>query len=103
MVCRQLHQETSLLVYQTNMFSFTAVRTMSVWLKSLKPVQQRSINVVCLPTWYPFYKMHKKQLSGVKRVYHWSKKEKLVKCLTPQEFQGMERYPEESDSELDWY
>jgi len=42
-VCRQLHQDTSLLIYEMNMFSFANAWTMRRWLQTLKPVQIRAM------------------------------------------------------------
>ena len=78
-VCRQSHQETSLLLYQTNLFTFSSAGTMRGWLESLRPIQIRALRRVILP-WRAMWpsgwqrcllRTHMKHLTGLIEVYDW--------------------------------
>ena len=73
-VCRQLHQETSLMLYSTNIFSFSGCTMMQVFLSELKPVQIHALTKVCLPNWYLHFKKYEKLFVGVKEFLFWNAK-----------------------------
>ncbi len=85
-VCRQFHQETSLLLYQLNVFTFESAIIMRRWLESRKPVQVRALRKVLLP-WRPMYRggwqqclfhQHRKHLTGLVEVYDWNRETQEV-------------------------
>lgn len=79
-VCRQMHQETSLLIFELNLFSFYDRGEMLRWLKTLKPLQRRSMRSICLPLPYEAVtKTHRKQLSGLKEIFY-NAATKRVRC-----------------------
>jgi hypothetical protein len=70
-VSRQVHQDTSLLLFEPNLFSFANYWVMRKWLLTLKPVQRRAIRRICLPGYLPdLTKTHRKQLSGLCEVFY---------------------------------
>ena len=80
-VCRQLHQETSLMVYELNLFSFHDHCVMRDCLGSLRASQKKSIRRICLPSPYWFLlKTHQKQLSGLREMFFYNGSTTRVRC-----------------------
>jgi hypothetical protein len=49
-VCRHMYQETSLLYYSLNLFSFQGTSAMHAWLRMLLPAQQRAVRRIAIPS-----------------------------------------------------
>lgn len=69
-VCRQLHQDTALLYYSMNLFSFDKCWIMENWIATRKPVQLRAITKLCMPYLHPWLtKKEEKLFTGLEEVY----------------------------------
>ena len=73
LVCRQMHQETSLLMFELNLFSFSNGSIRSDWIKSLKPVQRRALRQITCFHAFPdaSWSAMIKQLEGLQKVFRW--------------------------------
>ena len=72
MVCRQLHQETSLLPLESNLFSFNQSLVMNMFLKFLKPVQIRALRSLAFSSPYTYERPRKadfEQLNSLCEVF----------------------------------
>ncbi len=67
--CRQIYDDTKLLYYELNTFSFDNDWAMKKWMKTLAPVQKRAIRYLVLPQKLDLAKYISKDLSGLRTVY----------------------------------
>ena len=70
-VCRQLHQETALIPFELNLFTFDGVHHLKAFIRSLKPVQCRSLRTVgtSATPWNNLAKSDIARLTGLREVY----------------------------------
>lgn len=97
-VCRQLHQETSLLLYKLNLFSFGHPWMKRMWFESLKPIQMETLRRIFVQSpgfkWpqdddehvdvkvkWPLTKVQIKQLCGLVAIYGWDDEKHVVKSI----------------------
>ena len=66
-VCRQLYQESTLLLYSAPAYSFTNRKAMDRWLMQLRPVQKRAIQTLIMGSYKPKPSQLKK-LTGLKLI-----------------------------------
>ena len=77
--CRQLHQETSLLLYQLNLLSFGSIKAFGKWMESLTPLQLRAVRNFCPPASMDNLPWARdEELSGLRERFCWKQAAKLV-------------------------